>query len=225
MRQLTLTAVLLAVALVAPARAHYLWIEKEPGASTAKVFFGEVAEGVKEKSGGKLDKFQAVQAWAPLINKKGAPSLRVKKMDDHFLIEGIPANAGLVVRDEMVEVADLSKHQIGIVKPLYYARYAFDSPIPYNDLDIVPVEGSPNSFRVMFKRMALAEAKVMIYAPNLWMQEHKTDAIGVVNVSTPWPGQYVLDVTHKEEGKGVFKDKPYEAKRHRATYTFIAEGK
>jgi uncharacterized GH25 family protein len=221
-----LTAALVFPWLTSLAGAHYLWIERDAGSSSAKVFFGEVAEDVKEKSGGRLDTFNAISASASDGKSASIRKLSVTKMDDHFLIAKAPSRSALLVRDEQVEVADLTKHGIGVVKPFFYARAgSADGAKPVHTLDIVPLSTSSGTFRVFFRGAPLPDAKVMIYAPNRWMQEHKTDKDGTVTVSMPWPGQYVLDVTHKEETKDQFKGKPYEAMRHRATYTVVTESK
>lgn len=67
----------------------------------------------------------------------------------------------------------------------------------------------------------LAAEKLMIYAPNTWMQEFKTDKNGKVRLATPWSGQYVLEVIHTDKVTGNFEGKAYESVRHRATYTFV----
>jgi hypothetical protein len=205
----------------ASASAHYLWIEHDGASPTAKIYFGEYGEGVKEKAGGKLDAFTALKVWGFKPGAKAAKTLPVKKMDDHFLVSKIPAGAAIFAQDVERDVVDYTKHGIGVVKPAFYARAAADPSIaPAQTLDVLPVAGSSATFRVTFKNAPLANATVSVTAPNLWMREHKTTSEGLVMVEMPWPGQYVLDVVHKEVGPGEFKGKPYEAVRHRATYTF-----
>jgi hypothetical protein len=71
----------------------------------------------------------------------------------------------------------------------------------------------------------LPNAKVNIHAPNTWSKELKTDESGVIRFKTPWPGQYVAEVIHLEKSPGEFGSAPYEAIRHRATFTWnVNEG-
>ncbi|HEX7235080.1 MAG TPA: hypothetical protein VF243_07415, partial [Nitrosospira sp.] len=52
-------------------------------------------------------------------------------------------------------------------------------------------------------------------------QELSADENGKVIIPTPFTGQYVLEVIHRESQPGEFEGKQYEAVRHRATLTFI----
>jgi hypothetical protein len=217
-------AVACVVGLVQNSFAHYLWIEAD-GKPDAKIYFGEIQEGVREKSGGKLDGILGVEAF---VQKQGAPkpkSVSSEKMEDHFLARTGSTAEYVLFASRDTEVKDYTKSGIGIIKPMFYSRSgpmnSEAPPQPSLELDILPVAGSPGSFQVYFKKNPLADAKVMIYAPNLWMQEFKSDAEGKIKIETPWEGRYVLDAVHKEELKGVFKGKSYDAIRHRATYVFI----
>jgi hypothetical protein len=199
---------------------HYLWIEKADKGE-AKVFFGEVQEGVKEKSGGRLDDIAA-----PLIQAVDASGktkkLKFDRREDHFKVRGANEDV-LLVSEASHPVQDLREYGIGVVKPMFYARIertGIRPKEPALDLDILPTD-APNEYRVFFKKQPASGFKVMIYAPNLWMQELKTNESGVVKIETPWPGQYVLDVVHKETSVGTYKENKYEAIRHRGTYTLM----
>jgi len=126
-----------------------------------------------------------------------------------------------------VPVADMKKYNWGMVKPMYYARHGAQSANaevrPAQTLDIVPVAGGQNVFQVFFNGKPLKGEKLMVYAPNTWAKEYKTDAEGKVKLETPWAGQYVLEVIHTDKTPGKFEGKDYESVRHRATYTFKKE--
>ncbi len=203
------------------ARGHYLWIESDTPAE-ARVFFGEVAEGVKEKAGGRLDERDAIQGRIER-SENSSSALTLDKKADHFAIAKQDGNGWLVVQDLAGEVKDWTKSDIGIVKPMFYARAAIANKVtpaqPTLTLDILPDPQDPKQFRVFFKKQPLPKAKVLVYAPNTWMQELQADESGVVKISTPWPGRYVLDVIYKEREPGEFKGSRYEAIRHRATFT------
>lgn len=223
-RKIAFAVLACCLCLPAIAQAHYLWIESEKSAG-ARVYFGEFNEGVREKRGGRLEERAALQLWLeqPAHSKK---KLSWVKKEDHFY-SAIPTQAGawLVAVDLTSEVKDYSKHDIGIVKPMFYARAAVGEPQPPAhpslELDLLPVAGQPDTVQVFFQKKALAGAKVFVYAPNLWMQELKSDEQGKLRFTTPWPGRYVLDVVHKEAKPGELEGKRYDAVRHRMTLSFV----
>lgn len=203
------------------ARGHYLWIESDTPAE-ARVYFGEIAEGVKEKAGGRLDERDAIQGRIER-GERPVDTLSLAKKADHFLIPSQEGNGWLVVQDLAGEVKDWTKSDIGIVKPMFYARAAIANKItaakPTLTLDVLPDLADPHVLSVFFKQQPLPSAKVLVYAPNMWMQELQADASGQVKIATPWPGRYVVDVIYKEREAGEFQGKQYEAIRHRATFT------
>ena len=213
--------------LPAIARAHYVWIESE-NTREARIYFGEFNEGVREKAGGRLDERAALEAWLERA-KPGHEPLPLAKRTDHFSAPLRDGAGWLLARDLRSEVKDWRKSDIGIVKPMFYARAAVanHAPAPARpslQLDMLPIENEPGSVRVYFAGQPLAKAKVFVYAPNLWMQELTTDENGRLTPKTPWPGRYVLDVVHKEPKPGEFEGQHYEAIRHRMTYSFVTSG-
>jgi hypothetical protein len=200
--------------------AHYLWIEKEQNGD-ARVFFGEYQERVKEITGGRLDQITGPRFDAIPVKGKGR-KVKYERRADHLEVRGVKGDR-LLVTEADHPVQDLREYEIGIVKPMFYARTEAPTgtmAAPALNLDIVPTE-KKNEFRVFFKQQPAAGFKIMVYAPNLWMQELKTAEDGLVNIETPWPGQYVLDVVHKEAASGEFKGTAYEAVRHRATCSLL----
>lgn len=214
---------LLAAALLLPGilSAHYIWIEREGG--TARVYYGEIQDGEREKSPGKLEKITGLRVYA--ADKKGqSTEVKNTKTAEFFVAEAGKAE-NVIAASLDVPVADMKKYNWGMVKPMYYARHGAASTKteirPVQTLDIVPVSGSANTFQVYFNRQPLKGEKLMIYAPNTWAKEYKTDAEGKVKLETPWAGQYVLEVIHTDKTPGQFEGKAYESVRHRATYTFV----
>ena len=215
--------VLAGLAPALPAAAHYIWIEQDE-MHHARLYFGEYQEQVRERSLGRLDEIKGPRAWLLDASGKRQEIKNVRK-ENHFDL-GVISNRELsVIAEELAyEVKDWTKNGIGIVKPMFYTRF---SPLmvrstfkPELALDILPGNRSPNAFTVYFRNVPLAKAKVMVYAPNFWMQEHSTDENGKVNITTPWPGQYILEVIHLEKQPGEFQGQKFEAFRHRATLTF-----
>jgi hypothetical protein len=211
------------LSLPALARAHYLWIESAT-ATEARVYFGEFNEGVREKAGGRLDERAALELW---LERPGQPKqpLSVSKRADHFSTPLADAAGWLLAADLTSEVKDYRKSDLGIVKPMFYARAAVanrpSAARPVLELDLIPAPGQAGTVQVFFQGKPLAGAKVFVYAPNLWMQELKSDEQGKLTPVTPWPGRYVLDVTHKQASPGEFRGQRYEAVRHRMTFSFV----
>ncbi len=223
-------ALSLVVSCVLPslAQAHYIWIERN--AKDARLYFGEVAE-VREQSPGRLDDIRAPKAWAlGTTAVSGADSvghlLAVERTPRYFTLGG-SLTPQLVAREANYPVKDWSTQGIGIVKPMYYARHSAwplkqaIAPASELPLDIQPVLDSTDAFLVLLNGKPLANTKVVIYAPNDWQQEHKTDDAGRVRMALPWRGQYVMETIYKESQAGEFEGKPYDAIRHRATLTVV----
>lgn len=213
---------LLLLAVTSPCRAHYVWIEPDD-VHAARVYFGEYQEGLREKAGGRLDERTGLEGWAKTTAQE-TRTLRLEKASDHFSAALDQEAEWVLVQDLANPVKDWREHDIGIVKPMFYARVHVQDRLlpakPVLTLDIVPVVGNADELQVLFKQAPLAKAKVLVYAPNQWLQEFRTDADGKVKISTPWPGRYVIDVAHKEPTSGEFGGTPYDAVRHRATLAF-----
>ena len=206
-----------------PAAAHYIWIERDE-MNHARLYFGEYQDQEKEVTGGGLGKIKGPRAWLLDANGK-RQELKVIRKENHFDL-GMTSNrtSPLIAEELGYEVTDWSKHGIDIVKPMFYTRFSpllrRSTPKPELVLDILPEGGSPNAFIVYLRNVPLVKAKLMIYAPNFWMQERHTDENGRVTITTPWSGQYVLEVTHLERQPGEYKGQKFEAFRHRATLNF-----
>ncbi|AFM12804.1 hypothetical protein [Turneriella parva] len=214
---------LLAAALLLPCflSAHYIWIERD--GTTARVYYGEIQDGEREKSPGKLDKIKGLRMFA--VDKNGQrKELKNAKTEACFTADTGKTEFVLAASLE-VPVSDMKKYNWGMVKPMYYARHGARTAVAaakaVHALDILPVAGSENVFQVYFNGAALNGEKLMVYAPNTWAKEYKTDAEGKVKLETPWVGQYVLEVVYTQKTHGKFEGKDYESVRHRATYTFI----
>lgn len=203
--------------------AHYVWLEYDNG-DEARVYYGEIQDGEREVSPGKLDKIKGLKVYT--ADKTGATKeVANKKTKTHFSATGVKNPEFVVAAALEVPVTDMKKYNWGMVKPNYYARFGAHKVAaavkPVNTLDIVPVAGAENEFQVYFNGKPLENEKLMLYAPNTWMKEYKTDKAGKVKADLPWAGQYVIEVIHTDKTPGKFEGKDYESVRHRATYTFI----
>jgi len=198
-------------AVVLPAQAHFIWVE--PAKGEAHLCFGEYGDNLREKTGGRLD----VIATPEIKTNDGKQTAVSYERKEDYLALKAPANVALVVQDIGMKVKDLSKNNIGIVKPMYYARFAAKDKEGASDLDldIQPLGGG--KMRVSLHGKPLAKAKLEIFAPNQWMREYQTDEAGEAAVHTPWPGLYVLHVVHVEPIKGEYQGDAYEGVRHVGT--------
>lgn len=202
------------------ANAHYLWIERS--GSNATVYFGEYEEAARERSPGRLDEIPGPMARSGV--GPAAKTLALQKHANGFAFPSLTSTPQpLLVEETAVGVKDWSASGIGVVKPYFYARNQSQQVIasePATTLDILPMR-ERGLFRVYFQGQPLPKAAVKIVAPNTWAQEGRTDGEGLVRL--PLPGQYIVQVIHLEPGNGEYEGKTYQAKRHRATLTFVAD--
>lgn len=207
------------------AYAHYLWIEL--GDTGAKLYYGEADALLKEKSPGKLDNIKAPQAFVPDATSGKPKAVTVNRVAEHFTIGSNKDVPAILAMEESLEVRDLSKNALGVAKSNYYARHG---QLGNNNGNVTPlaldVQGtSPNALTVLYRGQPLKDAKLEVIAPNTWVQEHKTNAQGMVDINTPWRGQYVVHILHADNTPGEFAGKKYDTLRNHFTYTFVkAEG-
>ena len=218
--------------VVLTAQGHYLWIELGAPAKLGtqqhvKVFYGEYNEGVREVKGGRLEEVAGIIAWIVTPDGKEIP-LTLTIQEAFYEGNFVPQVEGkytVVAVNTVREVVDWSKHDIGIVRPVYYAYKevvvagAVNEPVNVSPDALLRISAGKdkNSFVVLFKERPLAKAKVWFHAPNEWSKEFTSDEKGVVTCSPLWKGQYVVECIYSEKNPGSFKSKEYEAIRHRAT--------
>lgn len=202
------------------AHAHYLWIEADEAGG--QIYFGEAQELLKEKSPGKLDNIKAPKAFVQAAADEPFKTVEVSRRSQFFTISASKNAAAIAVVEESLEVKDLTKHSLGFAKSNYYARYG-KAPDLKAEKSMMPIDlqqRAPNVFAVSYRGQPLANAKLEVIAPNTWVQEHKTDAQGTVEINTPWRGQYVVHLLHVEKMPGEYAGKRYDALRNHFTYTF-----
>lgn len=209
--------------LAGAAQAHYLWIES--GKAESQVYFGEPDMLLKEKSPGKLDNIRNPKAFLQSQPGVAPVNAEVQRREAYFLVPAAGNASSVLVTEESMEVKDLTQYGLGFAKSNYYARYG--KPIAdkeANTSSLLPVDLkqiSAQRYRLLYRGQPLAHAKLEVIAPNTWLQEHKTDANGAVEINTPWRGQYVLHVLHVDKTPGEFGGSKYEALRNHFTYSFV----
>ncbi|GMV50558.1 MAG: hypothetical protein NBKEAIPA_02513 [Nitrospirae bacterium] len=236
--------------IASPAGAHFVWVETEATASAdaglpLKIYFGEYAELLREERGGRLDQIDGVTLRVQHA-KQGRTDVSLTKQINHFagsLSACTPGPNAVLAEQAQVPVQDLRKYDIGVVKPMFYARTSFlcveegrineheRGPVAPMDLDLIPLTkglslatgrmthapGGEIVVKAVFKGKPLPNTQVLVHAPNGWDKELKSDAEGILAFTPLWPGRYVLEVVQVEPTPGEFQGKPYEAVRHRST--------
>jgi uncharacterized GH25 family protein len=185
----------------ASASAHQIWIEQD--AKTAKVYFGEFGENLREASPGLLDKFGSPTARTQ--SGKGDQNVALAKEANAFVLA---ARAGkgeaIVVEDAaypIIEWQDGGKTKRKAWTPAARFVSDFAERAPKLTLDVLPT-GKPGELRVVFRDRPLAQAKVELVTPSGWMREGYTDEQGKVTFPMPWRGAYVALVHHDDDKPG-----------------------
>lgn len=216
-------AALLSLATVAPASAHFLWLE--PDGEGARLYFGEFEENLREVSPGLLDRF-APPPEARTIASAGEQPLKVEKSPTSFVVTG-KRGAGDSIVAEQSRVNE-RKQGDKVTRTLGHlaARYVpdFSERKPSLALDIVPA-GKPGTIKVFYKGQPLPKAKLELISESGWKRELKTDAQGALVVALPWRGNYVIEVEHLDATAGTLGSEAYEAMRLVTTLSFrVADG-
>lgn len=213
MKNIRMAVLLSAMIAALPAQAHYLWIE--PAGDEAHLCFGEYENGLREKSGGRLDTIVM-----PEVADASRVAVAAERKPDHLALK---ARAGqpLIAQEVTMKVKDLRKHHIGIVKPMYYTRFAASETEGASALALDIRPAGKDRVRVSLHGKPLAKARLNIFAPNQWMREYEADDQGEVAIDTPWQGLYVVEVVHVEPVKGEYQGDAYEGIRHVGTLSFV----
>lgn len=203
---------LAALTITPLAHAHNLWIENTK--QGAYLYYGEYEEGLLEVSPGLLDKFPGPKA--KVVRAGGAEERAVRKETDRFAL-GKPVQAGeaLLVEEPGYDTWDLSKSNQGVVKPMFYLRYAptLARAEPQLPLDLTPT-GKTGELLLSFKGQPLPKTRVKITAPHGWTLEAYSNEHGIVQIGLPWRGNYILEASHTETAAGEFAGKAYDKTRH-----------
>lgn len=215
LQRLTAIGLLLGTGL---AQAHYLWIEPAQGGSA--LYYGEAEALLRESSPGRLDLVQGASAVFTRVVGTQAQPAALRRLPAYLAI-ATPADAtGVLVREESLEVRDLTANGLGLAKIHYYARHGQPAAAaPALPLDVQGTE--PGALTVLYQGKPLAHAKLEVIAPNAWVQEHQTDKHGRVRINTPWRGLYVLHMLHQDPTPGEFAGKRYDRLRVHFTYSFV----
>ncbi|WP_295857302.1 DUF4198 domain-containing protein [uncultured Xylophilus sp.] len=191
------------------AQAHVVWLEPVGADGTARAYFGEWADDVRETDTGYLKLVTAPRAPAP-----DGTLLPVMRHHDHLMFQAAPQADARLVGGYVNDKGTIS---------LYQAKTGRTETQPRNPLELVPTAPNANTFVLLLAGQPLAGKDVVLSGPPKWEKKFKTDNLGRVTLQTPWPGQYVAEMVHLDtNGSGSWDGKPYSQTRHVATLTFLA---
>ena len=232
------------------ASAHFMWIETDatahPGsAQSIRLYFGEYQEFLREEAGGRLDTMDGV-ILRVLDPKRAQTDIVLTKKGNHFegtLPSCVPGRYAVMAEQRDASVQDLTKYDMGVVKPMFHARAQFlcfeegrvgerePDTAGHQELDVIPLTkglnlakgaltygpGGEIVVKVVFKGAPFASKRLLVHAPIGWDKELHTDSQGIASFTPPWPGRYVFEAEHQEKTAGEFRGKAFEGVRHRGT--------
>ncbi|AXA72449.1 hypothetical protein CE205_18495 [Achromobacter insolitus] len=206
---MTFARTLAALALLGTAgaaQAHFVWLERS-AEGPAKAYFGEWADDLREKRDGLLGKIMV----APVVTGADGKALKASGEGADFL-EFAAAGKG--------DVRLRQPYQFKDTLVQYGAKAGRADTEGKLDLELVPVSAGGNAFVLQFKGKPLAKTEVTVFGPPKWEKRFHSDENGRIEITTPWPGQYVLEAAHVEDKAGEADGKAYAKLRYVSTLTF-----
>lgn len=200
---------LAAVALLGSAgaaQAHFVWLERADQ-GLAKAYFGEWADDLREKRDGLLGKVLV----APVVTGADGKALKASAEGADF-VEFAASGKGDVRLSQPIQFKDTLMQ--------YGAKAGREDTQGKLDLELVPAAAGSNTFVLQFKGKPLAKTEVTVFGPPKWEKRFRSDENGRIEITTPWPGQYVLEAAHVEDKAGEADGKAYAKIRYVSTLTF-----
>jgi uncharacterized GH25 family protein len=214
MRRFVIAGVLTATAPM-PALAHMVWLERD-STGPARAYFGEPGEGVREKSGGALDRIATPLAF----HVERGEALPVQRQDDHIAVPAAGAGDVRLVEEGLAPRED--RRAGGRTRTVFHAKAGRSETAAALDLELTPLAPEGNEFVLLFRGAPLPKATVTVIAPPRWEKTLRTDDAGRVTLALPWAGRYVVEAAHVEEQPGGAGEAAYDRTRHVATLSFVA---
>jgi hypothetical protein len=197
-----LLALLVACFFTQTVDAHGTWLDRSDEGQI-RLYFGEYPDG--HASAERLQSF--VNAKGVLMtNGQTTPAKGI--IADGYIAFGHAESASISLEDR--PVMDMTKHGKGMTRLMIYARYGLSDTSPRTVLDAVPVKPGSKRVRVIWRDQPLSKASVTLTFENGWELPLRTDQKGEVELPTPWPGAYLLQVKHAIEVDGTFDGKAYQ---------------
>ena len=181
-------AVMALVGASGAAQAHFVWLERS-GDGPVKAYFGEWADDVREQRDGLLGKIML----APVVTSADGKALKASGEGRDF-IEFASAGKG--------DVRLLQAYQWKDTLVQYGAKAGRADTQGKSELELVPAAAGANAFVLQFQGKPLPKTEVTVFGPPKWEKRLRSDENGRVEITTPWPGQYVLEAAHAEDKAG-----------------------
>lgn len=188
------------------AQAHFVWLERS-AEGPAKAYFGEWADDLREKRDGLLGKIMV----SPVVTGVDGKALKASGEGADF-IEFATAGKG--------DVRLRQPYQFKDTLVQYGAKAGREDTAAKLDLELVPAAAGANAFVLQFQGKPLPKTEVTVFGPPKWEKRFWSDENGRIEITTPWPGQYVLEAAHVEEKAGEADGKSYAKIRYVSTLTF-----
>ncbi|MBV7428234.1 MULTISPECIES: hypothetical protein [unclassified Acidovorax] len=190
---------LAACAWAGHAHADYVWLQRD--GAQARAYAGELP-----RRSAALPPLQAPRAY--LADGKDLP---VAPQAGHIDIT-VPGGDDL-----RLSTLHITGH--GAVT-YYQARSGRTETRAANDLELVPTTPGGNTFKLVWKGQTVAASQVNVDTSAGWRRTLASAADGTVQLETPFPGLYVLEVSAKVNGSVTVDGKKYDDVRHTATLSF-----
>jgi len=183
---------MLSSAIVMSANAHEVWLELNSNKKEAKLFYGDFEE-IERESGEKFAKIKEGVAYPKDAIKS------VKRNDGDITYTLSKATDVVVIRED----APRNNRAEGVVtKRIYYSKAGITSKNPITAFEIVPINASKNTFKVVFNNKGVDKTDVSVISPTGWIRTFSTDEKGEFTILTPWKGEYLLQVSFTDNTKG-----------------------
>lgn len=220
---------LLSLLLARPAAAHFVWVDVIPQSDALRQLRVYFSEGLEPGALRLVDRLKPTEAW--VIREGGEPkSVELTSWKDDAGETGALVGEAPVTGDYVAA----ARCQYGVFERegkamlLNYYATQWLGPIEKTfasgklDLEVVPAmaDGGIN-LTALWQGKPLADAEVVVIDPAGESHDHKTDAAGVVRLSSAAPGVYAIRAKHVEADRGGELDgKQYTQTTHFATTSF-----
>lgn len=188
----TILAILL-LGFSALAQAHYLWIEREGG--TAKVYFGEWNDDLRETDAGPMKAIQGLKVYAA-----DGKDVTFERKPAYFFVPAAPTG-DLRAYDEVMHRS---------AKVVYDIKDGRRETRGVAGFELVPDAPDSNTLTLMLDGKPLPKVEVKVFGPPKWEKHYTTDDAGKLTIETPWKGYYVLRASYDDDTAGEFEGKKFD---------------
>lgn len=180
--------------------AHETWLILDEKKNEARLYFGHFVDDDKERG----EKFSRVKEG--VVYPKGLVK-EIKREDDHIYYTLTKKSDIVVVQ----ESEPRKSRQSGLTtRRIAYSKAGRTFTEALTSFDLIPLEKNSNTFKLLYNGKALADEEVFVTSSTGWSKSFYTDEKGVVSISTPWQGTYLLQASFEDETKGEVNKKAFD---------------